>query len=150
MSINSKVAAIKKFTSTVLWLSLVFTTSLADANSTEEEYEQRLRELRHAITHLQRQLTKVKDNRSNLQGLLQKSEVDIGNLTKKIDVIEEALAREKKQLVQLQTKRSQLEFSRNYQQKQIFKIIRAGPTTNGPIPIFSSLSLTYECFVAKQ
>ena len=123
MKVSIKISTLSKITPILLWLSVVLMTNSTNANSTDEEYEKRLNELQQSISELQQQLTKVEGNRSNLQKLLKKSEVDIGKLTKKIDTLKEALAREKKQLSQLQTERSQLELSRDYQQEQIIDII---------------------------
>ena len=123
MKVSIKIFTVTKIASILLWLVVVLMTNSTSANSTDEEYEKRLNELQKSISELQQQLTKVEGDRSDLQELLKKSEVDIGKLTKKINTLEEALAREKKQLNQLQTERSQLELSRDYQQKQIIDII---------------------------
>ena len=123
MKISIKISTLSKITPILLWLSVVLMTNSTNANSTDKEYEKRLNELQQSISELQQQLTKVEGSRSDLQQLLKKSEVDIGKLTKKIDTLKEALAREKKQLSQLQTERSQLELSRDYQQEQIIDII---------------------------
>ena len=123
MKVSIKIFTLSKITPILLWLSVVLMTNSTNANSTDEEYEKRLNELQQSISQLQQQLTKVEGSRSDLQQLLKKSEVDIGKLTKKIDTLKEALAREKKQLSQLQTERSQLELSRDYQQEQIIDII---------------------------
>ena len=123
MKVSIKIFTLSKITPILLWLFVVLMTNSTSANSTDEEYEKRLNELQQSISELQQQLTKVEGSRSDLQQLLKKSEVDIGKLTKKIDTLKEALAREKKQLSQLQTERSQLELSRDYQQEQIIDII---------------------------
>ena len=123
MKVSIKIFTLSKITPILLWLSVVLMTNSTNANSTDEEYEKRLNELQQSISQLQQQLTKVEGSRSDLQQLLKKAEVDIGKLTKKIDTLKEALAREKKQLSQLQTERSQLELSRDYQQEQIIDII---------------------------
>ena len=123
MKVSIKIFTLSKITPILLWLFVVLMTNSTSANSTDEEYEKRLNELQQSISQLQQQLTKVEGSRSDLQQLLKKSEVDIGKLTKKIDTLKEALAREKKQLSQLQTERSQLELSRDYQQEQIIDII---------------------------
>ncbi len=123
MKVSIKISTLSKITPILLWLSVVLMTNSTNANSTDEEYEKRLNELQQSISQLQQQLTKVEGSRSDLQQLLKKSEIDIGKLTKKIDTLKEALAREKKQLSQLQTERSQLELSRDYQQEQIIDII---------------------------
>ena len=107
----------------IILLVTVLATNAVYADNTEEDYEKRLRELQDSIEQLQQQLTKVKGNRNDLQQLLQQSEVDIGNLTKKIDVIKEAIEREKKRLSQLQSEYSQLESLRNYQQEQIIETV---------------------------
>ena len=107
----------------IILLVTVLATNAVYADNTEEDYEKRLRELQNSIEQLQQQLTKVKGNRNDLQQLLQQSEVDIGNLTKKIDLIKEAIEREKKRLSQLQSEYSQLESLRNYQQEQIIETV---------------------------
>ena len=120
---NGHFIALKKAISILLWLSTIFVTNATSANSTDAEYEKHLRELHYSIGQLQQQLMRVKGSRNDLQQSLQKTEIDIGELTKKIDAIKEALDREKKQLAQLHAERLQLESSRHYQQEQIIDII---------------------------
>ena len=90
----------------------------------EADYEKQLKSVASTINKLQKELTKTKDSRSQLQSALQQSEEEIGTLTKKIESIKEALAREKKQLSQHQRRRAELEKSRQQQQQQLNLIIR--------------------------
>lgn len=109
------------------WVLTLFMANAigADTPAADADYEKRLRELNDAIGQLQQQLLKTKGSRDNLQQLLRKSEVDIGELNKKIDAIKGALASEKKQLAQLHAERLQLASSRDRQQKHIIDIVNA-------------------------
>jgi septal ring factor EnvC (AmiA/AmiB activator) len=98
--------------------------SLSTFAQTEADYEKQLKELAVTIDKLQKELAKTKSSRNSLQNALQKSEEEISDLTKKIESIKEALAREKKQLSQHQSRRAELEKSRQQQQQQINLIVR--------------------------
>ncbi|MGH1486403.1 MAG: murein hydrolase activator EnvC family protein [Cellvibrionaceae bacterium] len=102
---------------------LVLFSSTGIAQS-ETDYEKQLKSLATTIDKLQKELAKTKSSRNELQNALQKSEEEIGTLTKKVESIKEALAREKKQLSQHQSRRAELEKSRQQQQQQINLIIR--------------------------
>jgi septal ring factor EnvC (AmiA/AmiB activator) len=72
--------------------------SLADCAVAQsaEHYENKLRELSATIDKIQRQLISTKTSKNKLQQSLQISEQEIGEYTKKIKAIQEALSREKK------------------------------------------------------
>lgn len=109
-----------------LCLSLCFlvTLSLGATAQSESDYEKQLNNLATTIDKLQKELEKTKTSRDKLKKSLQKSEEDISALNKKIKTIKEALAREKKQLSQHQSKRADLETSRKEQQVQINQIVQ--------------------------
>ena len=115
----------RSFIRTILFSCLLTVCSnTALAQSHEEDYERQLKSLAKTIDKLQKELTKTKNSRNELQEALQGSEEEISDLTKKIESIKEALAREKKQLIQHQRERAELERSRKKQQQQINLIVR--------------------------
>jgi peptidoglycan hydrolase CwlO-like protein len=71
------------------------TSGFANAQS-GEDYEKKLGELSDTIDKIQQQLLSTKTLKDELQQSLRISEQEIGEYTKKIKAIEEALSREKK------------------------------------------------------
>jgi peptidoglycan hydrolase CwlO-like protein len=71
------------------------TSGFANAQS-GENYEKKLRELSDTIDEIQQQLLSTKTLKDELQQSLRVSEQEIGEYTKKIKAIKEALSREKK------------------------------------------------------
>lgn len=103
---------------------LLTCTCLFAQAQTESDYEKQLDELAATIQMLQQELANTKSSRNKLEKSLQESEEEIGSITKNIETIKEALAREKKQLNQLKNKRVELEQSRQQQQQQINRAVR--------------------------
>ena len=100
---------------------LAVSGSIAQA---EADYEQRLKELATTIDKLQQELTQTRSSRDQLQQTLQNSEQEISDLIKKVELIKEALAREKKQLNQLRSRQTELEQVKRQQQRQISEVVR--------------------------
>lgn len=103
---------------TVACLGLIMTSPAAMAD-TETEKQQRIEELTASIQKLKEELNAAKSSKDELQSSLQLSEEEVGKLTKKVEAIKEALAREKKQLAQLQANRAELEQQRLTQKDHI-------------------------------
>ncbi|MGS2717348.1 murein hydrolase activator EnvC family protein [Eionea flava] len=88
-------------------------------SETEAEYQQRLQALSETIETLQNELRSTKSDKDKLQTSLRASEEKQAELSKKIIRIKEALAREKKQLTQLQRQRVELDKAKDQQQQGI-------------------------------
>lgn len=91
----------------------------------EAEYQQRLEALKQSIEQLQRELQDVKGNRNELQDELQRSEVDISKLKKKVGELKDKLQDQELQLNQLQQQRRSLHQQRRQQQTTIEQHVRA-------------------------
>lgn len=90
----------------------------------EQNYEQKLERLSQTIQQLEKELSKTKDSRNQLQQALKKSEQEIAGLLKNIQDTGEALAREKKQLAQLNGQKLHLEALRKEQSGHISEVVR--------------------------
>lgn len=108
----------------VTTLSMIFSFSPLAIAETEAEYKARLQALSESIKTLQAELTTAKASKNKLQQSLQASEESIATHTKKVAKIKEALAREKKQLNQLQMQRAELVKNKEAQQQHIVEAIR--------------------------
>jgi septal ring factor EnvC (AmiA/AmiB activator) len=104
--------------------TLVIMTSHISQAETETEYQQRLQTLGATIKTLQSELRSTKDTKNKLQNSLQESEERRSALTKKVNNIKEALAREKKSLNQLQSQRNELKTNKQKQKSAINVTIR--------------------------
>jgi len=101
-------------------IALVLSASPAMAQQTsDEDYQAKLLELQKSISLLKSELQKVKGSRNDLQENLQASEVDMGQLSSKIERLQGELASGKKQLLQLSRNRTELQGKRRAQQKTI-------------------------------
>lgn len=100
-------------------LSALITYSFELRAETEAEYQQRLQALSETIETLQSELRSTKNDKDKLQTSLRASEEKQAELAKKIVRIKEALAREKKQLAQLQRQRVELDNAKKLQQQGI-------------------------------
>jgi peptidoglycan hydrolase CwlO-like protein len=78
------------------FMALSFAMSDFAVAQSEEDYEKKLKELSNTIDKIQRQLVSTRTSKDKLQQSLQVSEQEIGEYTKKIKGIKEALSREKK------------------------------------------------------
>jgi murein hydrolase activator len=107
----------------ILCILVVMTSHISHAE-TEAEYQQRLQTLGVTIKTLQSELRSTKDTKNQLQNSLQESEERRSALTKKVNNIKEALAREKKSLNQLQSQRNELETNKQKQKSAIDVTIR--------------------------
>jgi len=107
-------------------LTFALLTSPAMAQqSSDEDYQAKLLELQKSIKLLKGELQKVKGSRNDLQNSLQASEVDIGQLSGKIERLQGELASGKKQLLQLNRNRSELQSKRQEQQKTIGEYVNS-------------------------
>ena len=91
----------------------------------EQEYQDKLKQLQSSINQLKSELKKAKSTRDNLQGELESSEVDISELVKDIERLKEALDSGKKQITQLRSERSGLQDQQQQQQAFVEKHINA-------------------------
>ncbi|ODS23369.1 hypothetical protein AB835_09380 [Candidatus Endobugula sertula] len=114
---------LQKLPPLLLLASLLALSGTALAN-TEEENQQRVKELTASIKKLKEELNTAKNAKDKLQKSLQSSEEKISRLSKKVQSTKEALDREKKRLVQLQTNRSELEQQQQQQQHYIQQMLR--------------------------
>ncbi len=105
-------------------LSLLLMASIVVNAETETEYQQRLQELAGTIKTLQNELRSTKSDKNKLQSSLRESEEKQAALAKKITRIKEALNREKKQLVQLQRQRAELDKAKQAQQQGLDETVR--------------------------
>ncbi len=95
------------------------------AGSSEDEYKEKLQSLQRNINQLKNELEDVKSSRNQLERELQTSEVNIGKLTSSINRLKEELASGKKQLLQLNRHRTELQIQRREQQKAIAEYINS-------------------------
>ncbi len=114
----------RKGLSRLILCALVIMTCHISQAETEAEYQQRLQTLGATIETLQSELRSTNDTKNQLQNSLQKSEERQSALTKKVNKIKEALAREKKSLSQLQSQRNELETNKQKQKSAINDTIR--------------------------
>ena len=105
----------------LLLMSILITFGLtAHAQQTSEaDYQAKLKTLQATISQLQSELQTVKGSRDALNSELQQSETDISELIKKIDRIKADLEDQKLQLNQLDQQRSKLKGAEQKQQQQI-------------------------------
>ncbi len=101
------------------------TAAVTAQQTSEAEYQAKLKSLQAAIEQLQSELQSVKGSRDELQSELQQSETDIGDLIRKIDRIKGELQQQKSQLQQLDGQRSQLRGEQRRQQQQIARQVNA-------------------------
>jgi len=92
--------------STALLLLGVMAVAQAEPLETKKE---ELQQIRGRISHLQTELKSAKDHHTELNKNLQKVEQKIGKLARRLRVLAGSLARQQKQLQQLQKKRTQQE-----------------------------------------
>ncbi len=85
----------------------------------ETKTRQQIQQLNKEMSSLRKLLSEFKGQRSDLQTSLQKSEVDIGAVQKRIRGIQQQLNREQAELQSLQAKRKSLNTARREQQKFI-------------------------------
>ncbi|NIB39666.1 peptidoglycan DD-metalloendopeptidase family protein [Pseudomaricurvus alkylphenolicus] len=102
-----------------LALPLLLSSNALAQQSSDEDYQAKMQELQRAISELKTELSTVKNTRDKLQQNLQRSEVDIGKLLKKIERLKGELASQKKQLTQLNQQRVELHSAKRDQQKHI-------------------------------
>lgn len=105
-------------------LSLLLSASPAQADSDSEKQRQ-LKQLETEMQELKSLLSNFKSQRSKLQSSLQKSEVNIGDLQKKIHSIKQQLLKEQRELRSLQKQRGELESAKKDQTKYIEQQILA-------------------------
>ncbi|ARN73604.1 murein hydrolase activator EnvC family protein [Oceanicoccus sagamiensis] len=89
------------------------------ANNDETKTRQQIQQLNKEMAALRKLLSEFKGQRSDVQNSLQKSEVDIGSVQKKIRGIQQQLSQEQAELESLQVKRKALNTARRDQQKFI-------------------------------
>lgn len=87
--------------------------------SSEAEYQAKLKELQATIALIKKEINSVKSSRNKLQDKLQGSEVDISDLIKKIERLKGDLASQKKQLSLLNSEQAQLQQAKQQQEQQI-------------------------------
>ncbi len=103
-------------------LGLLTTLSLgtwAQQDSSQADYESKLKALKSNISKLQDELRSVRDSRNSLQSELQRSETDIGDLIKKIEQIKDELKDHKKELNKLNNRRQKVRGEQQKQEQQI-------------------------------
>jgi len=108
----------------IIALALLASPAIAQQSS-DEDYQAKLLELQKSITLLKSELQKVKGSRNDLQDSLQTSEIDIGQLSGKIERLQGELASGKKQLLQLNRNRIELQGKRREQQKTIGEYVNS-------------------------
>jgi len=108
----------------IIALALLASPAIAQQSS-DEDYQAKLLKLQKSITLLKSELQKVKGSRNDLQDSLQTSEIDIGQLSGKIERLQGELASGKKQLLQLNRNRIELQGKRREQQKTIGEYVNS-------------------------
>ncbi len=99
---------------------LVGSLTGAHAQTTEEDPRQaKLEKLRSVIDQLKGELDSAKDNRSELQKDLEKSESKISDLDKKSKALEKSLQNNQTQLIELQGKKEDLGTAKKQQLRQV-------------------------------
>lgn len=111
--------------------SLAFALSVSAQEVSEAEYQEKLRDLQKNIERLQKELNKVKGNRSQLLLDLENNETDIGELLEKIDRIKQELNSEEQALRELKQERELLAEEQSSQKKQIAQQVRAAYQLGG-------------------
>lgn len=119
------------FRSVCVALTLLVSTAALAKPATEAEYQAKLKELKQTMAQLQKELAAVKSDRDTLQNDLQKSEVDISTLLKKVDALQGELEHQKKQLTQLNQQRAELRLRKQAQEQQIGRQINAAYRLGG-------------------
>lgn len=104
---------------------LVLCLSAHAQQTSEADYQAKLKQLQVSIATLQQELKAVKGSRDQLQSDLEATEKDIGSLAKKVARIKRDLASQKKQLSRLNHERAQLQQAKHQQQKHIAEHINA-------------------------
>lgn len=108
------------FTATLLFGQSCYT--MADEN---QKKRQQLEQLGAEMQELRTLLEQFKGHRSELQNSLQESEVDIGEIQKKVRSIQQQLEKEQSELKSLQKERDSLKEAKRKQQKYIGQQIKA-------------------------
>lgn len=91
----------------------------------QAEYEERLETLQRNIQQLQQELDRAQGSRDELREQLEKSESDIGELLQDIDRIERELKEQDEDLQSLRQERRELQHSREQQQDEVARQVRA-------------------------
>ena len=119
---RKKPAPLRFFLVAALALLLPLQSTIAEDDT---KTRQQIQQLNKEMSALRKLLSGFKGQRSDLQNSLQKSEVDIGTVQKKIRGIQQQLSQEQAELQSLQTKRKGLNTARRDQQKFIAQQVLA-------------------------
>ncbi|WP_341937439.1 murein hydrolase activator EnvC family protein [Marinimicrobium sp. C2-29] len=109
----------------LLSLAVGFTWAPAAQGDDQAEYEARMEQLQETIQELQRELKKTQGTRDELKEELEESESDIGDMLRQIEEIEKELEQQSNRLETLETERAQLQHSREEQQAEVARQVRA-------------------------
>lgn len=109
----------------VLWLILLTLALPGVAADDERATRAQLDKLRSEMAELSRLLQNFKDERSKLQNSLRSSEVEIGEIQKRMRAIQKQLQQQQKELQELETKRDDLQASRQHQAQHIGTQVRS-------------------------
>lgn len=130
MACPSRTGSLASITSLVtaglaLWLGLLCTTVPAVAQADDERATQaQLEQLRREMNQLTRLLENFRDERGQLQSALRDSEVEIGEIQKRMRAIQQQLEAQQQELQNLQKERDQLQDARRRQATHIATQIR--------------------------
>lgn len=119
---RKKSALLRFFLAVALTLLLPLQSTSADD---ETKTRQQIQQLNKEMLSLRKLLSEFKGQRSDLQNSLQKSEVDIGAVQKKIRRIQQQLNQQQAELQSLQVKRKDLNAARRDQKKFIAQQVLA-------------------------